>query len=178
MKYLMGSAFITLCIMFVTSCAGTYRGQNRVQTNEVIVPGGVYKDKTWDDRLNFKKVSFFQGANIYYEILIGEVEKGSPFYSWMGNNENQALACDEFYVVMLYRNPTKDINHASVVEQLRGPNREIIEIPSFKRNFQEHFIASEMNFKGHVVKGLCDRSMGKLDELSIFIPGFEQRDIL
>ncbi|MEX0797921.1 MAG: hypothetical protein WD025_00655 [Bacteriovoracaceae bacterium] len=170
---------LLFALLMAAGCAGSYQGQNRIQKDKVIVAGGVIKDKKWDDRLVFKRSSFFKGANLHYDILIAKVAEESPFMAWMESSKNAAKKCNKFFIVLLYKNQNaRQLSHSVVREQLRGPNMSLINATDFKRNFREHYLFNEYNFKGHSLQGLCDMSMGERSELKVFIPGFEQTNIL
>ncbi|MBC76387.1 MAG: hypothetical protein CME64_10270 [Halobacteriovoraceae bacterium] len=178
MKMFLGRWASLLLALTVVSCAGTYRGQNRIQESTITIHGGVYKDLEWDEDLELKRTSFFQGANMHYDVMISELNKDSEFKNWLGSDEKLLQSCNQFFVALLYRNQLRGVGHSTVIEQLRGLGREIVEIPSFKSNFRQHYMAKEMNFIPYRVKGICVESAGSLDKLEIFIPGFKQQDIL
>ena len=178
MKILLNYLALTMLASAFLGCAGSYRGHNRIQESNINIRGGVFKDMEWEDELRLKRTSFFQGANIHYDVLIGELSKDSPFGNWLGNDKNLLNSCDQFFVIMVYRNQRNSIGHTTVVEQLRSLNRDVVEIPSFRTNFNQHYLSKEMNFKPYLVKALCVKSPEKLGELNLFIPGFKQQNIL
>lgn len=168
---------LILVTVFSVSCS-TYRGQNRITDGKVKFPGGVYEDKTWNETLTFKRKQFYMGATLYYDILAAKIDKDSPFMNWLGENKASALRCDEFYVLLIYRNIRRAVPEATVLNQIEKQGGEVTSLPDFKRNIRGHFVSDEMHFLGHKNRGVCFKSEAEVDSIEVSLPGFQQTDLI
>lgn len=161
----------------IASCS-TYRGQNRVQEDLVRFPGGVYEEKSWSETLIFKRNQFYMGATLYYDILSAEMDPASPFMNWLGETKSEALACDKFYIFMIYRDLRRAVPETTVIEQVEAEGGRVQILEDFKRNIRGHYVSDEMHFLGHKVRGVCFKSKRMAKGLEITLPGFEKTDLL
>lgn len=171
--------FWTITLLFFAACTtSNYRGQNRVSIDTVKFPGGVWKDKEWDETLTFQRTSFYVGAKLYYDVLAVELEEGSPFRNWLGDEKDLVKECSHLYVIMLYKDVRRGISRSAFMGQVDNEKRDVVLLPSFERNIHEHFVSDELHFLGHRVRGLCHRGLGSTDDMVVFLPGFKETSIL
>ncbi len=172
------SLFLLLIASALATSCSHYRGHNRIQKGNVKFPGGVYRDKTWDDTLVFKRTSFFQGAKLYHDVLITELGKDSPFRAWLGSDRSEADKCQKFYVTMVYKSLVGAVSRQKIFRQIEGLQLRPIFISDFAENIQEHYITDEMRLYGYKLKGFCQLASGDLDSINISLPGFSEVNIL
>lgn len=176
----MRNVHFLLCLILSAMAASCshYRGQNRTLHGEVEFPGGVYHDKEWDDTLVFKRTSFYQGAKLYHDILITELDKDSPFRNWLGSERSEADSCQKFYVTMVYKALVDAVSRQKIFRQIEGLQMRPVFINDFADNVKEHYMTDELRLYGYKVKGFCQQASGEIESLKISLPGFPEVNLL
>ena len=67
-----------LFLILLSSCA-SQQGRRPIYDSEVSLKGGRFGEKEWDDKLKFKRVSWYQDATLSYDVLIADLKEPSPF---------------------------------------------------------------------------------------------------
>lgn len=176
---------IIILITFLLSMSGCsyykgYKGHNRADKMNVRIKGGVYKKSQWDDTLEFKRTSFYEGAKLTHDVIITRLDKTSPFYKWMGKDKNMLTDCTEVFVALFY----KDMNafRAVPISYIRNQVVEIgfqeLVIQNFAYYLRQHYAFEQWVFNDHKIYGYCNRSGIKTKKIHLVMPGFKQVNLL
>ena len=165
--------FIVLIFIFsLVSCSNL--SQRLVKTGDFDFQGGVYKDKRWEDSLEFKRYTWFYELSIVYDLLYVNIDNNSPFFSWLSEDEKSSVAkCRHFLVALTYKNPTHSFATQILDRDLMKFGFLEISTPTFRENIRNHpdFMKWDLNY--HRVKTYCQTN-SKEDQAIINIPGFQQ----
>jgi len=171
MKYL-----ISLLFLVLSGCAA-YKSYNQTTEGLVILRGGVFGNETWDDSLEFERLSWYHGMSLYYDTLIYSPDKNSPFFKWFSDTEKEYLSkCRHFVVTAGYSaDPTK-ISHVSFREQMKLNGYDDVVVNNFASFLKTHPSSSDWRLQNYKILGFCQRSPSTYDsdKLIIHFPSFKE----
>lgn len=167
---------VVLSLIFLTlfaSCANQLT-QNIVKEGESLIAGGVSADKEWDDKMIFKRVSWYKDFTLLFDSNMWKVSAQSPFLNWFSTREKSYLnSCEEFYVVLTYSMDADLISENDFFKQLEMQGAEFMEMPQLKSNLKLHPHFEENSFQLYKVGGLCMKKAGT--QLKITFPGYQEK---
>lgn len=175
--------FLVILNLLVLSACATNQA-NKVRQSELDMSGGSYETKTWKDTLEFKRTSWFLGANLGYDVLIAKLDKNSPFAFWLGNNQEQyATNCRELYIALIYTNSMSMLytfeTPAAIRTQITQLGFEEVSISHFHANIRAHQIFGQWHLRNHKAAGFCYKKMSsRPQEIPLTLPGFETQNLL
>jgi hypothetical protein len=150
--------------------------QNKVSSGDAAIVGGVYQEKQWEDKLSFKRVSWFYGAVMYYDAYLTYLAEDSPFFAWIGEGSKQELTnCQKILIAMVYSSSSKKIGHATFIEQMNRQGLYEVNLLNFSQNMRVHPDFRAWNLNHYKVKGFCENknSVQAGQNLSFNFPGFK-----
>ena len=127
----------------------------------------------WDDALAFKRLSWYAGPALLYDIYYTTLQRESPFFGWASSDERRAIQeCATSFLVMAHQLDSDRISHLDVevftqragFEKLNLTTfRNVIKThPDFRRNFLQHYD----------IYGLCSQKTGQ-NSISLNLPNFD-----
>lgn len=168
-----------LTLLAIAGCAG-YKSFNQNTTGEVVLRGGLYRKETWDDRLVFKRMSWYHGMTLYFDALYWKADLDSPFAKWFSPSEKEFFTkCESFIVTAGYSADPSKISHVNFREQMKLNGYDDVVINSFASSLKSHPSATDWRLQNYKMMGYCKRSPTRLDtsKLAINFPSFKQLEV-
>jgi len=168
---------VSMMALFI-SCAST-RSNNKVSHTNIRFPDGVYKDKQWDDDLNFYRTSWFKGATLSYDLLLTKIDKNSPFANWLEDSkETYQKDCKQLLVGIFYSGRSEPASLAEMKAQVLKLGYKEVSVNAFKDHISSHYVYEQWHLKTHKLVGFCYEGMGTPSEfINISIPGFNEVNV-
>lgn len=171
--------FMLGIFLILAGCAA-HKNYNQTTRGLVVYRGGVFHKKTWNENLVMKRMSWYHGMTLYYDVIIWNADLDSPFSNWFSPAEKEYFAkCENFIVAVGYSaDPTK-ISHVNFREQMKLNGYDDVVINTFASYIKSHPSSIEWRFQNYKVLGFCKRSPTSMatDKLTINFPGFKQLEL-
>ncbi len=172
--------FVKMSIFFfLTSCAA-YKNYNQTTTGKVIYRGGVHQKLLWDDSMLMKRMSWYHGMTLYFDVILWKADPNSPFSNWFSAAEKEYFSrCESLIVTAGYSADPSKISHVNFREQMKLNGYDDVVINSFASFIKSHPSSIEWRFQNYKVLGFCKRSPTRLSthKLAINFAGFKQLEI-
>ncbi len=168
---------ITLFGLFVFAASCSTMSKHFVQKGTLAFDGGVYKNKTWDDDLVFKRVTWYREFTAMYDLAWSKIDTKSPFFSWFSGEERAKIrsSIGPCFVALSYFEDSKKISTSMFLEQMRKQGFEKINVNRFAKYLKVHPQAGEYSLHQYKVYGLCSKT--DVDLVKIDFPGFNTVEI-
>jgi hypothetical protein len=152
---------------------------NKVTQGDTAITGGVYEDKSWDDRLVFKRVSWHYGVSLYYDAFMTEIGPSNPFFQWFSEKTKTELSsCQHAILAVTYSFSSKKIGHALFSKEMSNQGYEVVNTLNFQSHLKNHPDYRAWNLNLYKVKAFCKKSnVLKESQLTFNFPGFSQTQI-
>ena len=112
--------FILLLTLILVGACASYKSYNQTTTGRVILRGGIYQKDTWDDSLEFKRMSWYHGMTLYFDALLYKADPNSHFTKWFSPTEKEFFAkCESLVVTVAYSADPAKISHVNFREQMK-----------------------------------------------------------
>jgi hypothetical protein len=166
-------------IAFITSCAST-RSNNKVTHTDVTFTDGVYKDKEWDEDLDFYRTSWYKGATLTYDLLLAKVDKNSAYANWLeSSKESYGKKCKEFYIAMLYSGDQEPTSIAKIKSGITNSGFKEVSVAQFKAHISSSYVFEQWHLQRHKLVGYCYEGIGSPEDfINITLPGFKEENVL
>jgi len=172
-------SFILLFVLLITGCA-SYKSYNQTTTGRVAFRGGVYKKETWDETLFAKRMSWYHGVTLYYDVILWKADLSSSFSKWFSPAEKEFFSkCENLIVTAGYSaDPTK-ISHVNFREQMKLNGYDDVVINNFAAYLRGHPSSNDWRLQNYKIFGYCKRAPTRMNtqNLAINFPGFNQLEI-
>lgn len=171
--------FLLIVLLAVSSCAA-YKTHNQTKKGSVILRGGVYEDESWDKALKLKRVSWYHGVSLYYDLLLWRANLDSPFAKWFSPQEKEFFTkCEDFIVTAAYSADPAKISHINAREQMKLNGYDDVVLNNFSNYLKSHPSANDWRLQNYKVIGFCKRAPSRhgTDDLIINFPSFKQVEI-
>lgn len=165
------SIFALTFLVFLQGCA-TNKSRRVVSVNKLHLVGGVYEDKSWNDKLEFVRLSFYQDATMVNEVLLTHLDGKTPFYNWLGVDSESIKDCQQFMVALVYADINSKHNSQFLISQIEKSGIKEVSLLDFSHHFKAHQNAQDWNLTKHKVIGLCGKTKHG-SQISINLPGFK-----
>lgn len=169
MKYFV---WITLFV----GCAG-FLQQKQVINSDISLQGGVYHEKSWDDELKFKRVSWYDQATMLYDIIYTKLDESSPFVNWMGSDRLTVSTCKTFWIALVYAKRNGLLNASGISQQITKAGYRDVIILDFAREFKSHQGFKDWRLSQHRIIGLCSNSEDDRP-VELSLPGYTPQEVL
>lgn len=173
-------AWILVLLTAIAGCSMYQKNYNKNATGLVDFVGGAYKKEYWNDHLFMKRMSWYHGMTLYYDVIIWNADPDSNFAKWFSAAEKEYFGkCENFLVTIGYSaDPTK-ISHVSFREQMKFNGYDDVVINNFAGYVKAHPSAIEWRLQNYKVIGFCKRSPTRMEttNLAINFPGFKQLEV-
>ena len=145
---------LIMSLLTFISCANL--SKNIVKEGPFIVKNGIAGDKSWNENLNFKRISWYHELTLQLDLMLGTITPQSSFNFWFSKDELDYIGkCGDFKIVVAYSQDTKVISYSHLKEQLENSGYKKMELIVFKKHFFQH-PDSEMNsLRLYQVYGIC-----------------------
>ena len=165
---------LPLLLLFLASCT-SYKTHNQTATGKVVMTGGIHGKETWGDKLVFKRMSWYYGMILYYDVLIYKADPASPFAKWFSESEKEYFnKCEKLLVTVAYSSDPSKISHVNFREQMKLNGYDDVVINTFASSLKSHPSSQEWRTANYKVLGYCKRSPSRLNSnsLGITFPSF------
>lgn len=170
---------VLLLIALMIGCS-SHDSYNQRTSGRVVFRGGVYKNDTWDEKLEFKRMSWYHGMTLYYDTIIWKADPTSPFAQWFSSAEKQYFArCESLLVTAGYSADPNKISHVNFREQMKLNGYDDVVVNTFARFLKTHPSAQDWRLQNYKVMGYCKRSPTRMEtsNLAINFPSFKQLEV-
>lgn len=171
-------------LMFVILIAGgcaAYKTHNQTTTGMVTLRGGVYKDESWTKPLKFKRMSWYHGVTLYFDVAIWKANLDSPFAKWFSASEKEFFTkCENLLVTVAYSADPSKISHVNFREQMKLNGYDDVILNTFAASLRSHPSAADWRLaQNYKIVGYCKRSPTRIEngKLIINFPSFAQLDV-
>jgi hypothetical protein len=146
----------------------------------VVLRGGIYQKETWDDSLEFKRMSWYHGMTLYFDALLYKADPTSPFMNWFSASEKEFFAkCESVIVTAAYSADPSKISHVNFREQMKLNGYDDVVLNNFSTYLKTHPSAQDWRLVNYKIMGYCKRSPSRLGtpNLAINFPSFKHLEI-
>ena len=140
---------------------------------EFNLKGGRYLKKKWEDRIIFKRYSWYKDLSLNLDILLGEIKKDSNFYTWVSpSNEEKLKNCERLFVSLAYY-PTKHKDFYKLISK-KLDKKGLVEVKMTRvaENLKMHPDLDQFFFHNYINQSFCSESK-KNKTIIVQFPGFE-----
>lgn len=170
---------LPLLLLLLSGCA-SYKSYNQTTTGKVVLRGGIYQKQSWNDKLTFKRMSWYYGMTLFFDALIWRADPGSPFSQWFSQSEKEFFSkCEKLLVTVAYSaDPTK-ISHVNFREQMKLNGYDDVVLNNFAAFLKTHPSSADWRMLNYKVMGYCKRSPTTLESKSLGInfPSFSYLEV-
>ena len=170
---------LILVILFSSGCA-SYKSYNQTTTGKVVLRGGIYQKESWDDKLSFKRMSWYYGMTLFFDTLVWKAEPDSPFAKWFSPSEKEFFSkCEKLLVTVSYSADPSKISHVNFREQMKLNGYDDVVLNNFAAYLKTHPSAMDWRLLNYKVMGYCKRSPTHLEtsQLAINFPSFNYLEV-
>ena len=172
-------SLVILLLLAVSGCA-VYKSYNKTTKGAVNFRGGSFKDQTWDQTLKMRRLSWYHGMSLYYDMLLWKADIDSPFAQWFSPSEKEFFVkCETFLVSVSYSADPQKISHVLAREQMKLNGYDDVVVNTFASYLKSHPSAVEWKLENYKVIGYCKRAPSRLgsNDLLINFPGFTELEV-
>lgn len=171
---------LTYFFFFLMTGCAAYKSYNQTTLGSVVFRGGVSKEKTWDDALTFKRMSWYHGMTLYFDFMVWKVNVRSPFMSWFSVSERELVSrCHPLIVTVSYSADPDKISQTDLKKQLEKNGFKSVVVSHFHSALKTHPSAQDWRLKSYKFSGFCKSTPSQLkrDKLAINFPSFSQLEL-
>lgn len=168
--------FSILALLLIYSCASTKYLENEVEIGRVRFFGGVFEDKKWEEKLNFKRISWYYKLKLYYESILYRANKNSNFVNWFSPEERKYFnACEDLVISVVYAADSKKISHSMFINQMELNGYDYVSVNTFGKNLRSHPSFEDWKLQQYKIFGHCLKKGRKIpNELELSFPSFKR----
>ncbi|MBD65631.1 MAG: hypothetical protein CME62_10525 [Halobacteriovoraceae bacterium] len=169
-----------LLVLLVTSCALNNRSRKNIATSEIVLKGGIYQGKSWDENFRMKRISWYDEASMQYDVLISEIDKDSQFAKWLGRDYYYLDQCAKFYVTALYSDLDLGEGITYLASKLEKAGLDKRSIQDFSENFKAHQNFADWKLYNYKLYGFCRKPVegeSGSEDIVVSIPGFKTKTL-
>ena len=163
-------------ILFLLAACSSL-SHNQISKTEVGFTSGVAQSNSWDDVLIFKRISWFYGVKLSFDLLYWQADQVSPFSQWFSADEKELLLkCYPLLIGVSYSGDGDNFSQAMMKMEMEKNGFKNVSVSEFARNLKSHPHYFKWNLKRYKVEGFC-RSQEKSIKgryVYISVPGFKQ----
>lgn len=159
-----------ILILLLVSCSSVFK-RSSVMESDVVIKGGTYHDKKWDEELVFKRVSWFDEVTMAYDFLYAKLNEDNPFRNWLGKERMGVAKCSDFYAVLVYTKRNSIVNRTALIQQFVQKGYEEMVLVDFSHELQAHQGFRDWRLTDHKIMGICAKPQAQ-KPVEIEMPGF------
>ena len=144
---------------------------------EFNLKGGRFLKKTWEDRIIFKRYSWYKDLSLNLDILLGEIKKDSNFFTWVSpSNEEKLKNCERLFVSLVYY-PTKHKDFYKLISK-KLDKKGLVEVKMTRvaENFKMHPDLDQFFHHNYINRFFCSEFKKNI-EFNLQFPGFKNIQI-
>jgi hypothetical protein len=162
-----------ITILFLLGSCATNLSKNFIKEGNQVIKGGYSKNVKWDQRLEFKRYSWFHELTMMFDLMVVDLDENSPFYNWLSDDEKEDVkTCNRFQVALLYSLDDKRISKKDLLIQMEEQGHEQLLLSHFTSNFKLHPDLESMSLQLYDIYGFCKKGIDSKKEISVLFPGF------
>ena len=165
-----------LLVIIVSSCSspgGGSSSKNFVKKGTFYLVGGRFEQLQWQDKLSFKRVSWYHELTLLFDMMLSEWKGDSKFSYWLSPAEQDIVErCHRFYLLLSYATDSGDINHAMFNQIMKNNGLNLIEMPNFRTSLRLHPDFASNSLRHYQVHGLCQKNPIPKSDRKIVLPSF------
>ncbi len=167
-------SFIFWFFISLLSCSNL--SHNQVRIDMIRFTGGIYRNQVWNNKLNFRRVSWYHGITMYFDMLYYSVDLDSPFYQWFGPvGAELAQNCSPLLVAVQYSSDSEKIAISDLKAQMEKNGLESVVLRDFGKALKSHPEYQRWNLRSYEVTGYCRRkSSENTEDIILNFPGFRE----
>ena len=167
------SFYFFILILSIISFSCSNFSYNNVYENDFYLRGGKIGGKTWNDLLHFKRVSWYAGSTLLYDLYYTTLEEGSPFFAWPSADETRDLkSCQKHFIFLAHELDTLRISHQDVEKFIENAGFNRLNLTTFSNVIKTHPDFRRRFFQSYVISGRCSKSAHN-NSISISLPNFD-----
>lgn len=171
--------FLPLLLLGLLGCA-SYKSYNQTTTGRVVLEGGVYHKEHWSDRMVFKRMSWYHGMDLFFDVLVHRADPASPFAKWFSPTEKEFFTkCENLLITVAYSADPSKISHVNFREQMKLNGYDDVVLNTFSSYYKTHPSTIDWRMEHYKIMGYCKRAPSRLgtSKLGINFPGFKYLEI-
>jgi hypothetical protein len=173
--------FATLFIFFGCSTTFNKKSEHIVTYNIVPFVGGLKNNQSWDDHLDFHRISWFKGATMSYDLMIARLPADSPFRNWLDDFDQSLIKnCTDLFIGLTYFDHLNRKKRSTLTHQLETQGFKRLILTGFKEHLVNHPTYTTRHLFRHFPYAFCmerKEEIGKEMVLDFEIPGFPKKSI-
>ena len=160
-----------LIFTLLSSCSHLSRNQTKV--GELHLNGGRYKNQKWEEKLKFKRATWFLEVSAVFDGLFYKVDKNSPYYSWFDQIEKEKInSCGSFVVALFYNLDSAHISRGQFKDQMAKNGFDEFLVMNFEDYIKNHHDINIYRLGLYHLSGFCHPLDKK--ELVIDFPSYDE----
>ena len=168
---------IIILIFLITSCSSL--SVSMVKEGTFTLSSGILNETTWDEKLEFKRYSWFYELSMMYDLLITPISINSNYKRWFEKSEAiSANNCSRFYIAAVFSSRDRRSNSNDIWNNFNIDDLQITNVNGFYRNLSFSSSYSVNSFNLYKFWGICVKNAGGEIPIEISIPGYKTQKIL
>ncbi len=174
----MKKLIIIYSFIFISLIGCSNLTQNLIRKGEFTIYRGVFEDKFWNTKLRFYRLSWYRELSLFFELLIVNIPKGSPFNNWFSESEKDTVKnCTTFFVTIAYSMDHKKISQRMFINEMEANDLEEVAIVTFAKNLELHPDFDKSALGQYRIRGFCSKTK-EINKIYINFPGFNKTNVL
>ena len=170
-------SLLVFSLIVLMSCSSIHKTKKSFIKSKTIFKGGVYKDKSWSESLEFNRYSWLSDAKLEYEILLHRLDKKSPFFAWFGKEGRDIALCNDIFVGLSYTSLTSPQKRSYFYNQFEEQGYEDLAVLEFSKNIMAHTQFHDWGLQFHKTFALCAKGKKAVKKFQINAPGYKTKKI-
>jgi hypothetical protein len=167
---------------FLVCFLGSFYGCSQVSQlhssdSEFKIRGGLAGKTEWSETLIFKRLSWHQQWNLWYDVLVSDFALSSPFANWLGSSERIALkGCTKIKLALFYSDEWSGAKLKNIRQEIRKVTNNRIKTSVFADALKSHPDFRATLFRTYQMEFWClDAQSPK--EITFQFPGFKEQSL-
>ena len=158
------------------SCtSSSYR--HRTSSSNIVIDGGTYQDKVWDDGLVFKRSTWYNEMAMEYDLLYTVLKANSPFRAWLGEGDKIKVAkCNTLALVLIYTSNNSVEKTPFITQAFAKAGYEEMIFLNFYHELKAHDSYRDWRLESYKLFGFCS-SLDRAPVISLDFPGYKMKDV-
>lgn len=167
-----GKSFLIFFLLCLLSCS--ILSKNMFKEGKISFYGGRFSNKSWTEKLIFKRFSWFQELSLVFDFTWTELERKSKFFNWISNEEIEKISsCNKIYVSFFYSSDEKEDLEKIFFDQLKFQYLSEVKLEGFEENIKMHPNYNGLSLKFYKFKSFCLKVSEK-PQIFVNMPGFNK----
>ena len=135
--------------------------------------GGRFLEKKWQDKIIFKRYSWYKDLSLSFDLLLGEFKKDSGFYSWVSPNiRTKIKKCEKLFISFIYYPSKHKMFYQLVSNTLDKKGLKKVKLEEVEENLKMHPDLDQFFNHNYINQIFCSK-VKKTLEIETQLPGFE-----